>query len=78
MAQEGEKTGGRGAGDAEDDVDDRQAVGRAADATINVLEQGDGVEAGEDEKEADAEDENVSQPWSQHCGRSRLREACCM
>ena len=78
MAQEGEKTGGRGAGDAEDDVDDRQAVGRAADATINVLEQGDGVEAGEDEKEADTEDENVSQPWSHHCARSRLREACCM
>ena len=78
MAQEGKKTRGRGACDAEDDVDDRQAVGRAADATINDLEQGDGVEAGEDEKEADAEDENVSQPWSRHCARSRLREACCI
>ena len=68
MAQEGEKKGGRGACDAEDDVDDRQAVGRAADATINVLEQGDGVEAGEDEEEAGAEDKNVSKLCRDHGG----------
>ena len=68
VTEKREKTRSWGAGDAEDNIDNGQTVLWAFDSIVEVLKKGEGVEAGEDEEEAGAEDKNVSKLRRDHGG----------
>ena len=68
MTQKREKARGGRTSDAKDDINHNQAVPWTSDTIVDGLKEGETVEPGEDEQEAGAKDENISQLDRDHGG----------